>query len=208
MPENRWSNRTRQAPFPPTTTLTLDYIVKCGEKLVRDFYAERKGGIGKIFIMSLSFHNLERSEKGQQGITGFLGGSNAHRMRSQSLPPAPADITSRKRRAESAFVDLTSADTSDVEADVPILSDGQSDDDDLIEVPPAGPVFTCKRCKAIIGIRQEAGEVFKEAESRIEAKHSAWHEKQDAARSTEIVMKKKKKMRKGQQKLNGWFTKA
>jgi hypothetical protein len=87
-------SRARQAAFPYTTSFSSDYILKRADRLLREFVAEKKGG-GITFPactnLALTFQGLERQERGQKGIEGFLGQQSAapaKRPRSPSATPA------------------------------------------------------------------------------------------------------------------------
>lgn len=212
-----------------TNTLTIDYVAKYGERLLKEYMGERKK-IGPYFIISLSFTGLERAEKGQQAIQGFFGAGAANGSgaagpsRGSSVPlakpPKQSAKTLGKRKASEEFVDLT-AGSSDVETEAVdgngARTDGSldpagdlslsSDDDELAEIEPTGPVYRCPACKAVMSVQQSEGETLEDATQRIRAKHESWH-----ASSAGPSRKKQKasinKKKKGQQKLKAFFGKS
>ena len=204
-----------------TANLTIDYIVKHGERLFKEQMGERNVA-WKITNVALSFSGLERAEKGQKGIQGFFGNEGTTSKRES---PAPGN-ESLKRKAGEAIVDLTLDGSSDVEevhqleASTSALPQGKADesddddDDDIIIVQPSGPVYTCPRCRGHIAVDVKDGESLETATSRVGASHSAMHAKQDKSTkrgnpsSKEPTIPKKKKKRKGQQNLNSFFEKA
>jgi hypothetical protein len=189
--------------------LSIDYILKLGERLIKEYGADRKNGMGQITNLQLSFSGLERAERGQQGIAGFLGGASRD-------SPAPVTQVSEKalgkRKASEDIVDLT-LDGDDSEAE------SASSSDDFAEIEPVGPVYRCRDCGAVISISTVNGEALAEATKRIANMHSEWHAKRKATESKQTGKrmkegkkgvegtKKIKKKRKGQQKLNSFFAK-
>jgi hypothetical protein len=120
--DDKYQSRSRQAAFPVTNSLTIDYILKCGEKLMKEYIAERHG-IGAITNLQLSFSGLERAERGQQGIQGFFNPGNTGNLvaRASPVPPSiksPSSKALGKRKAEDTFVDLTLTDEDLSEQDV------------------------------------------------------------------------------------------
>lgn len=125
--DDKYQSRSRQAAFPVTNSLTIDYVLKCGEKLMKEYIAERHG-IGAITNLQLSFSGLERAERGQQGIQGFFNPGNAgmSAARASPVPTSTISLSSKalgKRKAEETFVDLT-------------LSDDDIDVAEQVEVKP------------------------------------------------------------------------
>lgn len=229
--DEKYQTRHRQAAFPMTSNLSIDYITKAGDRLLKELLGERKGGLGKITNLSLSFSGLEKAEKGQQGISAFLGAgkkaageaekrpspqnsggkgaSSASASNSQPL----SDKALGKRKAEASEdgpVDLTLDGSSDVEQGKTSsvsrsVVEESDDDDDLIEVEPTGPVYRCAVCNAVMSVKPANGESLEQATEGVAKRHSEWHEAQKAKKD---APPKKKKKKKGQTKLNGWFTRG
>lgn len=121
--DEKFKSRNRQASFPITNHLSIDYILKQGEKLMREYESERKNGLGFITNLQLSFAGLERAEKGQQAIAGFFGNgpvesssslkmarnpSNDRRPDAGSSSGPPGNIGKRRTATSSeSVVDLT-----------------------------------------------------------------------------------------------------
>ncbi|GJN90929.1 hypothetical protein Rhopal_003943-T1 [Rhodotorula paludigena] len=107
--------RSHQAPFPFTSSLSIAYILKHGEKLLRvalgasiaTASAHNAGAIsdaspvGPYSNIQLSFSGLERLEDGQRGIEGFFAAQKA-RQGPAAASSAAAGSAGRKSREPSA----------------------------------------------------------------------------------------------------------
>ncbi|KPV75063.1 uncharacterized protein RHOBADRAFT_15469, partial [Rhodotorula graminis WP1] len=67
--------RSHQAPFPFTSSLSIAYILRAADKLLRAALSE--SAVGPYSNMMLSFSGLERLEDGQRGIEGFFAAQQA-----------------------------------------------------------------------------------------------------------------------------------
>lgn len=229
--DEKFQTRHRQAAFPATNTLTIDHILKQGERLIKEYMSERHSKIGLIGNLSLSFAGLERAEKGQQAIQGFFGSNGASTSREGSAPSSEA-ISKKalgKRKAIDDPVDLT-LDSSDIE-EVRQLGNGRAngrasstdDQDEICEIQPDGPIYRCERCGAIISLPvgatdDEEGSTGYAMQATRE-KHEKWHAEQDALPhqqqkkikrevSAGPSTQKRVKKKKGQQKLKAFFKKS
>lgn len=230
--DERFQTRHRQAAFPATNSLTIDHILKQGERLMKEFMSERKGKVGLVGNLSLSFAGLERAERGQQAIQGFFGANGANTSRAGSEVPMSKKAAG-KRKASDDMVDLT-LESSDIEEAKPQVGTpstpdrlGSTDSDDIAEVKPDGPVYQCERCGAVISLQYAAAAGGDEAGGTDTAKqvakekHENWHAEQDTLQkqpqkkkvkreeSTAAASTLQKKIRKkGQQKLKSFFKKS
>lgn len=206
--QTRWQTRHKQTGFPMTGTLTVDYITKFGERLLKEFMEERTGK-WRISIMSLSFSGLERVEKGQKGIQGFFGnGGISVEAASARCSPAPVSEKSLgKRKASEEVVDLTlDGGTSDVEplpAHTAKAGDSSSSDSDFMEVAPEGPFYKCPKCAGFVPVAMIGDESLAKATERVQAAHLAMHAKRVKHRDKVRTKDRGKvvKKRRGQQRL-------
>lgn len=107
----RSPSRHRQAPFPKTRKLTLQYIVDQSEKLGRAFFAQEKG-YGNITNVSLGFSGLERVEGGQGAITSFLQRSSDDKSAKMEIDQSPRVKSTRPGSSSHAGpIDLTGSDS-------------------------------------------------------------------------------------------------
>ncbi|GAA5820482.1 hypothetical protein JCM3770_005545 [Rhodotorula araucariae] len=94
--------RSHQAPFPFTSSLSIAYILRAAEKLLRVALgpspSSSSGGpapespVGPYSNIQLSFSGLERLEDGQRGIEGFFVPQQARAAATVAIdPPAPSD---------------------------------------------------------------------------------------------------------------------
>lgn len=215
--DDKYNSRHRQSAFPMTNTLNIDHILKCGERLMKEYRSERKDSIGLITNLSLSFAGLERAEKGQQGIQGFFGGertanaeastSNAPSRRGSLAPP------DSKGKEKQQVVDLTLEDEEEDSSELPSPPavdeaaaavaagpalagsdelESSDSDDDLAIIEPTGPVYRCALCSATISIQPQSSEEVDAAKKRVEAMHLQWHERQQTNATTTRKGKRKK----------------
>ena len=220
--DDKYQSRNRQGSFPVTSNLTIEHILKQGERLLKEYISERRGSIGYVTNVQLSFSGLERAEKGQQGIANFLGtGLNAGE--SSAAVSEVSRTISGKRKASEEIVDLTLEDENEIE--VTSLSS-----DDLIEIRPTGPTYKCSRCEAVMSIKTTDDEDVEIARRQIEYTHARYHATQDQliaeprknrtesrlltdlpdkekSGSTAKKLVTKSKKRKGQQQLKSFFGK-
>lgn len=203
---------------------------------MKEYKSERKGKIGLIGNLSLSFAGLERAEKGQQAIQGFFGAGSTSRAGSEAPLSKKA---AGKRRASDDMVDLTleSSDIEEIGENGPVSNNrngngndrsrsrsrsriGSTDSDEIAEVKPEGPVYQCERCGATISLQADEGGGLEEATAKAKKKHEKWHAEQDAVQPAKKKVKrvdagqgsagaaKSKPKKKGQQKLKSFFKKS
>lgn len=155
-----------------TSNLTIEHILKQGERLLKEYMGERKGNLGYVTNVQLSFFGLERAEKGQQGIANFLGtGSTLHDDLAPGLQVSEKMLG--KRKASEEVVDLT------LEDEASEVWSCHSSNDDFSEIQPTGPIYTCSRCNAVISIKASESETLASAEERIKRMHMLHHADQD-----------------------------
>ena len=181
--------KTRQAPFPFTSNLTAEGILKLGEKILRDFIGERKAGqnteLGGCTNLSLQFQSLERQESGQRGIEGFFaGGASPTKTSKRKAEPPDSPVPS--------LID---------DSDLPQPSK-RSKAPTPIPIEEAQPKsitskvkFTCSRCskliKTVITHDSDADDVKQlkaEALKRLKEEHSDFHFARDLMQDQRIIV--------------------
>jgi hypothetical protein len=204
-------------------------------------YISERGTMGVVTNLQLAFNGLERAEKGQRGIQGFFNAGQAGPSSARgspapaTAPSAPSSKALGKRKADTKVVDLTLDDEDEDEIEFvrtpddelpPSKTNGHErsrsagsaislDDDDsdleIIQVAPAGPVYQCPRCAAIVPLVIDEKHDLAAARKKAEKSHKEWHERYAATNGqSKKVAKDKppKKKKKGQQKLKSFFKKS
>lgn len=157
-------SKARQNPFPYTSRLSPEYILKHAERLLKDFQAERNSngqGFGICTNLALQFQGLERQERGQQGIEGFFGGEKA------SLEAK----TVKRQRPPSPSAKLVSTSIIIVDEGIespPIKVKKKSKKNDL---QAQRVFFRCDRCSKVI--HGESAE--EDAVTALRQEHADWH---------------------------------
>lgn len=176
--------KTRQAPFPFTSNLTAEGILKLGEKILRDFIGERKAGqnteLGGCTNLSLQFQSLERQESGQRGIEGFFAGGRS---------PTKAG----KRKAEPP--DLLLVDDGDLpqpskksKPPTPVLVEESKSITSKVK-------FTCPKCSKLImtvithdADAEDVKSVKADALKRLKDEHADFHFARDLMQDQRIIV--------------------
>ncbi|BGP48674.1 N-acetyltransferase eso1 [Rhodotorula kratochvilovae] len=174
--------RSHQAPFPFTSSLSIAYILRAAEKLLRVALGPSastaaapvpESPVGPYSNIQLSFSGLERLEDGQRGIEGFFSAQQARAAASPvaaaervkeegacsaagAKEKAPKRPRAREKRARDPTIELQADGTEAL-----VLSSSSSPSPSpppprAAKRPRSLPTHTCARCKRVLAIPGEA----------------------------------------------------
>lgn len=170
--------RSKQAPFPFTREITVDYIATAGDKLWKELMGpDSRTAPMKITNVQLSFSGIESMETGQRRIEGFL---QKPRSTSQGVAldepaslednPGEAGVTLKRRRSDSLDSD-----------------NGHATSPDL--AGPTAPSYVCDRCGKRISSGHSSNpdvtmdeDELQDVLTRLRREHDDFHFAQDLAR--------------------------
>ncbi|GAA5950553.1 hypothetical protein JCM3765_000526 [Sporobolomyces pararoseus] len=212
--------RSHQSSFPFTSNLTISYIFRQAEKLLRvaigsaavnERHDSGPGGgisgetkIGPYGNIQLSFSGLERLEEGQKGIAGFFS--------AKGQPPVEREKRKIKQDEEEAELEI-------VESTEPTkkrrkVEDPQFNEAPLSPSPPPPalvkkkerkrklPTFTCERCSRTLEIPASSLPAIVEADYSQESIKQALQKVEDEERDYHLA----RDMVEEERKQAGWRT--
>lgn len=171
------AGRSKQAPFPFTKEVTVDYIASAGGKLWKELVGN--ASTMRVSSVQLAFTGIDVSESGQKTIEGFL--------RSKPTSKRPREEEEEPFERDGALTGASGAAT-------------PKDDDERIRVEQvdqahetpktsrSGASYTCPRCQKTLRPTPSATLAFQNAEDRasviaaLRLEHDDWHFAQDLAR--------------------------
>ncbi|TCD65937.1 DNA-directed DNA polymerase eta rad30 [Steccherinum ochraceum] len=180
--------RSKQAPFPFTRDITVDYIASAGDRLWRELVGTEttRRTPFKITNVSLSFSGIDSMESGQRGIEGFFkNGSSSSPQRPHDAAASTSPGKLKRKRAEDLADDeddddvgeemLLSLDHQDAGNQDQLAVDTRNGPEHAETSNPAGvhptesvsepsstssPTgFMCERCKKRVSLPDELREV-------------------------------------------------
>ncbi|ORY84148.1 hypothetical protein BCR35DRAFT_290430 [Leucosporidium creatinivorum] len=165
--------RSHQTPFPYTSNLSIAYITKFGDKLLRIAIGageklreiKEDSKIGPYSNIQLSFSGLERSEGGQRGIEGFFSAAaagraneGAGRVKREGTSEAQGDDVKGKRRKMDDNDDGTPASAINDADDAEITLASTPPPPSRSPTPPLPdlPTYTCPTCRNTLTLPSSA----------------------------------------------------
>lgn len=165
--------RSHQTPFPFTSNLSIAYITKFGDKLLRIAIGageklreiEEDSKIGPYSNIQLSFSGLERSEGGQRGIEGFFSAAaagkaseGAGRVKREATAEAQELKGKGKRRKVNGDDDQDGfpAPANNDADEITLASTPPPPSRSPTPTPPDLPTYTCPSCRRLLSLPSSA----------------------------------------------------
>ncbi|TRM64775.1 hypothetical protein BD626DRAFT_567650 [Schizophyllum amplum] len=191
-------SRSKQAPFPFTNEVTVDYIARLGDKLWSELVGSATTALN-VSAVQLAFTGIGVAEAGQQSISGFF--SNAKPASSAGKPSSSSGKLGSAAGNSSGSTGKRAREDDDTSE---ALHPKEAIDVDALAADAA---FECARCRKSIALpyRPDDAEDRASALAALRLEHDDFHFAQDLAKGerTPVVQTDRAKKRKKTAKKEG-----